>query len=179
MMPIAIPVLLHLGASHCPRSCNAFTCDRRWCRACCACGGNCTLPAPEPPRPPVDQEHALLEILLESLTAMHAQHAPDLKKRSGVALGEFWLRNRAWEGGGHIGNRPAQASAYYDLVRAERERLADVWVFDAQRRPAIAEGGGGFRHPADDGDDGRREEAPGAAPVGRPRLGRRRRRAAA
>ena len=123
MMPIAIPVLLHLGASHCPRSCNAFTCDRRWCRACCACGGNCTLPAPEPPRPPVDQEHALLEILLESLTAMHAQHAPDLKKRSGVALGEFWLRNRAWEGGGHIGNRPAQASAYYDLVRAERERL--------------------------------------------------------
>jgi len=124
MMPIAIPVLLHLGASHCPRSCNAFTCDRRWCRACCACGGTCTLPAPEPPRPPVDQEHALLEILLKSLTAMHAQHAPGLKKRSGVALGEFGLRNRAWEGGGHIGNSPAQASAYYDLVRAERERLA-------------------------------------------------------
>ena len=81
----------------CPSHCNSWTCERRSCRRCCFCGrGNCTLARPEPPRAPDSPEHELLELVLESLTASHAQHAPG-GPAPGVPRGEFWLRNRAYE----------------------------------------------------------------------------------
>jgi hypothetical protein len=64
-------------------------------------------------------------LLLEGLTATHASHEPDLRKRWNAPQGEFWLKSRAWEGGGHIGNRRAQAHAYYDLVKRARAPVVD------------------------------------------------------
>jgi len=60
------------------------------------------------------QEHELLDIVLEAITAFHAQHAGP----------ERWLRTRAWEGNSHIGNRPEQPHAYYDITRKLRRDRA-------------------------------------------------------
>lgn len=54
------------------------------------------------------QEHEMLDIILESITASHAQHSGP----------ERWLATRAWSGNSHIGIRPLQPQWYYDVTRS-------------------------------------------------------------
>ncbi|KAL9191410.1 hypothetical protein ACHAXT_001116 [Thalassiosira profunda] len=60
-----------------------------------------------PPR-----ERDLLMAMMEGLTHhIMDKHSGDIDKLE-------WLRTRAWEGNSHIGNRPEQATFYYDWVRS-------------------------------------------------------------
>lgn len=56
------------------------------------------------------REHDLLMTMMEGLT----HHTMDKHISSSK---HAWLKTRAWEGNSHIGNRPKQATYYYDWVR--------------------------------------------------------------
>ena len=66
-----------------------------------------------------EQEHELLEIVLESITNMHVEHEHPQSEK--------WLRTRAWSGNSHVGNRPVEFQFYYDLVRrAQPKHLCEI-----------------------------------------------------
>jgi hypothetical protein len=64
------------------------------------------------------REHDLLMASMEGLTHhvmetfQSGTHTAEVKQSHG------FLKDRAWEGNSHIGNRPAQATFYYDWVRS-------------------------------------------------------------
>jgi len=59
------------------------------------------------------REHDLLMASMEGLTTYIMDHYKDQK-----IAGYNFLKNRAWEGNSHIGNRPLQATYYYDWIRS-------------------------------------------------------------
>ena len=64
------------------------------------------------------RERDLLMAMMEGLTHhIMDKHSPD-PTASTWAAGDKWLTNRAWEGNSHVGNRPAQATYYYDWARS-------------------------------------------------------------
>ena len=64
------------------------------------------------------RERDLLMAMMEGLTHhIMDKHSPDTTASTWAASGK-WLANRAWEGNSHVGNRPAQATYYYDWARA-------------------------------------------------------------
>jgi len=62
-----------------------------------------------------DREHYLLMTAMEGIThhIMDKHYATNNDKQNMP-----WLASRAWEGNSHIGNRPAQATYYYDWIRS-------------------------------------------------------------
>lgn len=56
------------------------------------------------------REHDLLMALNEGLTFYIMDKYPNSRYK--------WLETRAWEGNSHIGNRPEQATFYYDWIRS-------------------------------------------------------------
>jgi hypothetical protein len=61
------------------------------------------------------REHDLLMAMMEGLTVhLMDKHSPSSYNNEYNA----WMQTRAWEGNSHIGNRPKQATYYYDWIRS-------------------------------------------------------------
>jgi predicted O-methyltransferase YrrM len=87
---------------------------RRWAAALAATlllhGCGCAAAAPDGHGPDAgDEVQSMLGALLESMSFAISQLYADRYD---------FLRTRAWYGNSHIGNRPIQARAYYDLARS-------------------------------------------------------------
>ena len=63
------------------------------------------------------REHDLLMASMEGLTHHVMEVFEAAKHSAAVRQSHGFLTNRAWAGNSHIGNRPAQASYYYDWIR--------------------------------------------------------------
>ena len=67
------------------------------------------------------REHDLLMATMEGLTHhIMDKHRPPKTNTASSSWNEglSWLKDRSWEGNSHIGNRPVQATYYYDWTRS-------------------------------------------------------------
>ena len=98
------------------------------CGVMCTTPSNvCCLPCTYLSSP---REHDLLMAMMEGLTVhLMEKHSPISTTSSPSSASEIvaastnnqhnaWLQTRAWEGNSHIGNRPEQATYYYDWMRS-------------------------------------------------------------
>ena len=89
--------------------------DPGCCAVMCTTPAVCCLPCRDASSP---RERDLLMAMMEGLTHhIMDKHSPD-QTASTWAASNKWLTNRAWEGNSHVGNRPAQATYYYDWARS-------------------------------------------------------------